>query len=257
MWAAFERRFLANAPLWRDLTDRHRKRKAATPATREHIAALRGICRGQTCYILGTAPSLKERDLSPLNGKPCFSVNGGYDLSVLGLERLFGYVISDGQAFADYESLIDLAKIDHLFIRSERTINRPDLAEKAVIYDAIKKPRAYKGFIQTRLEDGVYTGHTVALDAIQIAAHMGFTKIVLLGIDLKFDPADLHFYRSNQREARHGHAHSVRYAGKMLKSIETARRLLLKEGIELLNGGRRDCLPMLPWIDIDSGKGSL
>ncbi|MBE9603725.1 hypothetical protein IAI18_02545 [Acetobacteraceae bacterium H6797] len=250
--AEFEYRYLAGCPRWRQLTGRHVPRKAFTAPTPERMAALGGVYPGGTCFIIGTAPSLREFDLSRLNGRHCFSVNRGHDLRERGLERLTGYVIADQLAFDDYGALIDISRIDHLFIRS--TVSRiPDaMLEKAVIYEAIRSPRLFRGYLQERAERGLYTGHTVVLDAIQLAAFMGFTRLAVIGVDLDFQPKDLHFYSSSQREVNHSLAHSQRYAGKMAKGMAVAHRLLAQRGVELVNAGRSDRLTMLPYVPFES-----
>ena len=250
--ADFEYRHLAGCPRWRQLTGRHVPRKAFTAPTPERMAALKGVYPGGTCFIIGTAPSLRQLDLSRLNGRHCFSVNRGHDLREQGLERLTGYVIADQLAFDDYGARIDTSRIGHLFIRSTVSRIPPAMLDVAVVYEAIRSPRLFRGYLQEDPVAGLYTGHTVVLDAIQLAAFMGFTRLAVIGVDLEFQSRDLHFYSSSQREVSHSQAHSQRYAGKMAKGMAVAHRLLARRGVELVNAGRSDRLTMLPHVPFES-----
>lgn len=249
--ADVEYRCLARNRLWQSLTGRHRLRPARLPLTPEALARLEGRYAGETCFLIGTAPSLRALDLSRLIGRRSFAVNKGYDLSAHGLPRVTAYAIADQLAMDDYGAAIDPSRMEHLFLRAGLERVPEAVRAGAVVYQALRKPRVHKGFLQADVPAGIYTGHTVMLDAIQLAAWMGFARLALIGVDLDFQPADLHFYASSQREVDHSLAHSRRHTGRMARGMAVARARLAARGVELVNAGRADRLSMLPHIPFE------
>lgn len=212
-----------------------RRQRLATPNL---FMRIKGSCVGQRCFIVGTGPSIRTMDLSPLNGEKVFSVNRAYDLSDLGISSIFGYVISDPAIAGDYVSEIKLAGIEYVFVGSTFPQVPLSGADELFVYDIFDFPKMHEGHFSDDLLRGVYQSHTVIHHAVQIAAYMGFTEIYIVGVDLDFDPEDLHFYRSSRRERDDGIRRSIAHADKMISGFEVAGRHLGSRGVSLFNAGR-------------------
>lgn len=227
-----------------DLVDRIRVQMGCTvllPRKRRidkaAIAKIRGICKGERCFLVGTAPSLVHLDLSKLSDEKVFSVNRGYDLSRFGVDRLFGYVISDPAIIGDYSDEIDVSGVPHVFVSSAVPESPIRGAERAIAFDVVKLPRMTDGFFQHDLTKGLYDAHTVMIHAVQIAAWMGFSEIYVVGVDLSFDPKNLHCYESTERESRDAVRRSMVHAGKMAEGFRIAGQALAQRGVRLANAG--------------------
>jgi len=208
------------------------KVKEATP---EKFLRLRNKYLGERCFLLGTAPSLSELDLSALIGERIFSVNGGIKLIGHPFKSLVGYCVADPIFYRDHKNEIDTASIDHLFISSTVNISEKKHLDSACIFDSCIRPRMHQGMFQFDLTQPTFSSHTVMHHALQILVYMGFRKIYLAGIDLSFGTDEPHFYTSTEREVRDSANRSAVHAHKMLEGFYKANRILSERGIKVVN----------------------
>ena len=149
-------------------------------AARRRLGAHRDAHRGETCVIVGNGPSAAEIDLEALEDTPTFCLNRGY-LLWEGSGRAPTYYVAVNELvieqFAD-----EIAELPYpLFVPwlyRDRFQNAPDAV-----------------FFETRIEDvfitdvrrGIAPGASVTIAALQLAYHMGFAEVLLLGIDHRFE----------------------------------------------------------------------
>ena len=140
---------------------------------RMDLAKFKDIHKGETCVIIGNGPSLKLADIAQLQYKT-FGSNGIYRLPFT----------------PTYYSLVDKEMMDvclplpyyftpqELFIRAEARVlgNNP-------IY-----PIVAAGFSRN-IDNFVIMGGTVTYVLFQLAYYMGFTTLLLLGIDHNYPKA--------------------------------------------------------------------
>ncbi len=148
--------------------------------SRNVLADLRDRHAGERCVIVGNGPSLNRMDLSVLNGETTFGMNRIY----MGLAR-FGftpsyYVSVNNLVCEQYSD--DIAALPGLKFLSWRNRHRfsgnPD-----AIYLRSSAPRQP---FATDAREEIWEGATVTYVALQLAYHMGFSKVVLIGVDHRF-----------------------------------------------------------------------
>lgn len=154
--------------------------------------ALKDSHLGESCFILGTGPSLKTVDFCKLSDKFVFSVNLLYKNPNYPLLKSNVHVFADSVFFKDDVS--DDVKKDleecvlesntRLFmpIYTKEFIKKYNLIDKVNIYAPIKH---YRSDFNEKIDiSGCMTDFgTVIFQCIQIAIYMGFKTIYLLGCD--------------------------------------------------------------------------
>ena len=179
------------APIWRLASEarytfsRAAQWPAATlhPLRRESIrrlAALRDQHSGERCFIIGNGPSLKQTDLTRLRGEITFGMNRFYMLfAELGFSTTYFLSVNNlviEQCAADLRSL-PLTKF--LSWRSRGVIEpAEDLIYLHTTYTGPRFARDARGRL--------WEGATVTYVALQLAFHMGFSQVILIGVDHNF-----------------------------------------------------------------------
>lgn len=148
--------------------------------SRAVLAGLRGRHAGERCIIVGNGPSLNRMDLSVLNGETTFGMNRIY----MGLKR-FGftpsyYVCVNDLVFDQYAG--EIAALPGPKFLSWRNRRRfEDTTDTAFLRSsAPRQPFA------TDVCEEIWEGATVTYVALQLAYHMGFRQVVLIGVDHRF-----------------------------------------------------------------------
>ena len=147
--------------------------------SRDHLRGLANQYAGEQCFIIGNGPSLADTDLGRLRGRHTFALNRGYLL----FDRLGGpstFLVAVNQHVIRQFSgeLVGAGTLTFMSWKSRRHLSRG----------------AHVTFIRRRnrftfAEDvsrGAWEGATVTYLAMQLAFHMGFREVVLLGVDHSF-----------------------------------------------------------------------
>lgn len=149
-------------------------------ASRRHLAALRDRHRGERCFVLGNGPSLNLVDLARLRGHRTFGLNRIYlKFDEIGYQTDYLVCINRHvlrQFAGDFQHLASIrflgAGCSELFDPSERLLLIPTVHSI--------------GFARHPLTRGVHEGGTVTFVALQLAYFMGFSEVVLVGVDHRF-----------------------------------------------------------------------
>ncbi len=183
------------APLWnfaRNTNDAIR-RLPQLPAAYLHpwrresirrLAELKDIHKGKRAFIIGNGPSLKQTDLSKLKNEFTFGMNRIYLLfPELGFTTTYFCSINDLVIEQFHEDILALPIPKFLAWRSHRHFSPqlPITQLPTFIYTSYTGPR----FAKT-VTGRVWEGATVTNLALQLAFHMGFEKIILIGVDHNF-----------------------------------------------------------------------
>lgn len=144
------------------------------------LAALKDIHRGERCFIIGNGPSLKNTDLTRLAHDYTFGLNRIYlAFPEMGFRTSYYLSVNDlviEQCAADIRAL-PMPKF--LSWRSHRLIQpEPNIHFLYTTYQAPKFARDVTG--------RVWEGATVTYTALQLAYHMGFRQVILIGVDHNF-----------------------------------------------------------------------
>ena len=144
------------------------------------IQAYKDRHKGERCFIIGTGPSLKRMDLSLLESEYTFGLNRIY----LAFDRL-------GFSTTYYVSTNDLVirqcadEIRRLpcpkFVSWD---NRDRLGSRS---DMMFLRRVPVPSFSTDIAHGVWEGATVTYVTMQVAYYMGFSRVILVGVDHHFE----------------------------------------------------------------------
>jgi len=141
------------------------------------LAKLKDAHQGERCFILGNGPSLKKTDLSKLRGEKTFGVNRIYLMfPELGFPTSFYLSVNSlviEQCAADIRNL-SIPKF--LSWRSHHLIQ--PTADTVFLHTTYTGP----GFSQDA-RGRLWEGATVTYVALQLAFHMGFEQVILIGVD--------------------------------------------------------------------------
>lgn len=155
---------------------------AISPAGRRSAAQLRGMRNshaGERCVIVGNGPSLKQMDLSGLRSEVTFGLNRGYLL----FQKLgFGttYLVAINVHVVEQFAPEILAESSTVFV-SWHARNSLPRGHRAILIRQAPGPR-----FSTDPARGMWGGATVTFAALQLAYHMGFSEVVLIGVDHSF-----------------------------------------------------------------------
>jgi hypothetical protein len=151
-------------------------------AARARLAALRDAHRGETCAILGNGPSMRGFDPARLDGTLTFCLNRGYLLwEDSGRQPSFFVAVNDLVIDQFHREIAALPCPLFLpWIFRDRFRGVPN----AVFFEIRNDQR----FI-TDARRGVAPCATVTVAALQLAYHMGFETVTLLGVDHRFKTA--------------------------------------------------------------------
>lgn len=147
-----------------------------------NLNRLRGykdLHKGERCFILGNGPSLSRMDLTRLRGEITFGLNRIYLLfETLGFATTYLAVVNK-YVIAQFAGEL-LSQPCPKFMS---WYSREDLGRSGEIL--YLRPGTRERFSRNPLT-GIWEGATVTFVAMQLAYYMGFTTIVLIGVDHSF-----------------------------------------------------------------------
>lgn len=147
------------------------------------LAALKDAHKGQRAFIIGNGPSLKQTDLTKLKNEFTFGLNRIYLMfPQLGFSTTYLVSINDLviEQCAQEMAALELPKF--FAWRSRRhfaTLQPANLP--TFLYTTYTGPR-----FSPDVRGRVWEGATVTNVALQIAFHIGFQKVILIGVDHNF-----------------------------------------------------------------------
>jgi hypothetical protein len=184
---------LMPAPLWSRASHgywwwhnrgRHRLAAALSPrlaASRRALAAMRDRHRGQRCFILGNGPSLAHTDLGLLRGEATFGMNRVYLLfPALGHQTTYYVAVND--------LVIEQCAQDLRSLRGPKFITWRGRSWLRGDPETVFVDTDYTGeeIFTPDVSRRVFEGSTVTFVALQIAFHLGFEDVILVGVDHSF-----------------------------------------------------------------------
>lgn len=187
---------LTPPPLWnlaRGAYDAMLRLPELAPATlhpwrRESIRrldSLRDSHRGERCFILGNGPSLRQTDLTKLRHEFTFGLNRIYLLfAELGFPTTFFVSTNDLVIEQCRDEIMALPIPKFLTWRSRRFFTEEQFHQEeppVFLYTTYTGPRFTR-----RASRRIWEGATVTYVALQLAFHMGFSTVYLVGVDHSF-----------------------------------------------------------------------
>ena len=148
--------------------------------SRKRLAALRDIHKGERCFIIGNGPSLRATDLKKLRNEFTFGLNRIYLLfPELGFTTTYFLSMNDLVIQQCAAEILALPIPKFLAWRSRRFLS--PTGDTNFLYTTYTGPKFARD-VTGRLWEGA----TVTYVALQLAYHMGFEKVFLIGVDHSF-----------------------------------------------------------------------
>lgn len=187
---------------------------------------------GETAYILGCGPSLNIDDVSLLQGRRVIAINDAYRLAPWA-EVLY---------FCD-QKWWDEHKMDVL----DRFVGRMIVTMSNLIH-GVKTLRC-TGDTGLETDPGaVRHGSNSGFQCINLAYHLGATRIVLLGYDMRVNGHKLHWCHRRDMQTADGFQRTL--SNVMLPKFQSIVQPLAEAGVEVINCTPRSALTLWPIRDI-------
>ena len=155
------------SPLWRD--------------SLHQLEAYRDLHTGKRCFVIGNGPSLRQMDLSPLRDEITFGLNRIY-LAFPDWGFTTTYLVSVNDLVLE-QCAEDMKALELPKFVTWRA--RPWLADdpRVIFLDTdFTGDENFSGDATRRL----FEGFTVTYVALQLAFYMGFSEVILIGVDHNF-----------------------------------------------------------------------
>ena len=162
----------------------------------------KGIHKGERCFILATGPSLNKLDLSKIKNEYTIGVNGIYKIAYEINLNYFIYV--SNWYWKNHVEGIRSLQCNRRFLPAglKNELNS-DVSTSWInvlrpkYYTKFGYPLKVPPFFSKQPDDFFVAGGTVIFLALQLAYHLGFKEVVILGLD--------HTYRKNDyKNKKHG-----------------------------------------------------
>jgi hypothetical protein len=148
------------------------------------LSELKDFHKGKRAFIIGNGPSLRQTDLSKLKNECTFGMNRIYLLfPELGFSTTYFCSINDLVIEQFSADILTLPMPKFLAWRSHRHFD-PSLPIPQIptfLYTTYTGPR-----FSPDVRGRVWEGATVTNMALQLAFHMGFEQVILIGVDHNF-----------------------------------------------------------------------
>lgn len=230
---------------------------------RKLLNSLKDKHKGERCFIIGNGPSLKASDLDKLKNSFSFAANFIYKIFTETDWRPSYYSIADLNFINNFEDKIKSISIVQSFcIHSATSLQKtiPDFCSVEAIHEYYYPNMPS---ISTDASKGVYGGGTVTYSNIQLAMHMGFSEIIIIGLDhnysnvkmpngeiIKTDCKKDHFHADNEDKLKHFTGIAELY--RLTLAYEKAREYGDENGIKMLNATRGGKLEVFERVDFDT-----
>jgi hypothetical protein len=148
------------------------------------LAGLRDQYRGQRAFILGNGPSLKNTDLSRLRSEYTFGLNRIYLMfPTLGFRASCLVSVND-LVIEQCRGEMDALPIPRFVSWRARRFYEPARSAEELptfLYTTYDGPKFARNALGR-----LWEGATVTYVALQLAFHMGFSRVILIGVDHDF-----------------------------------------------------------------------
>ncbi len=215
------------------------------------LESYKNLYTNKRCFIIGTGPSLRMEDLDVLydNNEVCFSMNNIFRCFNKTKWRPQYYVVTDYEFIRDGQVLINVPESTkfisdccHVFWEKNQDDSILKFHTQYEMFQG-RKPKFSPNFAQKS-----YLGATVAFACMQLAVHMGFTEIYLLGIDCSYlkDSSGNYFYSQDTKDNQE---HGTDY---MVMAYQSAREYADAHNIKILNATRGGELEVFKRVGFDT-----
>ena len=211
-----------------------------------HLRKYRDLHFGKRCFIVATGPSLTTEDLELIKNEYTIGVNAlCKKFPEMGWKTTY-FVISDAEAYNKLKPFLNEQNISFFGGHSDEIGDKNCIVIPKDIHNNYMWRNSKKVFWKN-IEIAVGNGNTVVLNAIQIAAYMGFKEIYLLGTDCNYRLKSEKLYFVD-----HGIRSSVQYSAgiRMIEDYKAIKRFTDAWGIKVFNATRGGMLEVFERVDL-------
>jgi len=229
-------------------------RKLKRPKHWLKLRKLKGAHRGKRCFILGNGPSLSLDDIRKIKDEVTFSSNRIYLLFDQTDWRPTFYTSEDHRVLEqnsdEISNLVGMTKLIPNAGADLLNLNGGEIIFKLCYPVDVLNPLKDDDFPLFSFDASkmVYWGSTVVYTQMQLAAHMGFTEIYLIGVDHSYVvPKEKDGYMCiSEGEQNHFHPDYRKPGEKwnppmldvLFRSYSRAREICETRGVKIYNATR-------------------
>ncbi|MGI6259868.1 MAG: 6-hydroxymethylpterin diphosphokinase MptE-like protein [Anaerolineaceae bacterium] len=148
--------------------------------SRRKLAALKDTHKGERCFVIGNGPSLKNTDLSKLSNDFTIGMNRIFlAADELGFSPDILVCVNDLVVEQSVEEFNNLKMPKFFSWRARKWLNMDSYTH--FLYTTYTSPR-----FTTDIGGRVWEGATVTNVCLQLAYHLGFSEVILIGVDHSF-----------------------------------------------------------------------
>ncbi len=149
--------------------------------SRKNLPTYKNLHKDQRCFIIGNGPSLKEMDLSRLRNEITFGMNRFYlAYSDLGFPATYYVSVNDLVIEQCASDIQQLKQPRFVSWRGGRQWLKPE-KDLHFLYTTYTEP-----IFATDIRNRLWESATVTFVTMQIAFYMGFSEVILIGVDHNF-----------------------------------------------------------------------
>lgn len=221
------------------------------------LAKLRGAYKGQTLFLVGSGPSLKNMDLALLDGVTFMTVNNGARL--FAGRRIPMHAVSDIACYEQFGDDIERADIALRFYRSRFRATAPWRANghpESTVFVPYRKGGVLKRGFQPRADKGLGNDASVLVFAAQLAYHLGFDTVNVMGCDLDYSAPNVYAYAMSDTDRAHEASAEVQDRRRAMVNANAefaeVRRHFDADGRRIVNcgvGGKLETLERVSFAD--------
>lgn len=236
----------------------------------KYMARIHNSHLGESCFVIGNGPSLASKDLDILqkNKIDTFAVNRIFKIFPQTDWRPTYYVSTDHVLVRDILDEVNKLPVKDKFIPLQNKYYHNIIVDKAHYFfrNDIRDNDQPGGFSLDCTEQVNMRG-TVTIACIQLAAHMGYRYIYLLGVDHNFDKVITengevvidpsvknYFCEGYDDDVANEVVHDL---GNTTRSYIDVERFYSKNGVEILNATRKTKLRVFRTITFEEAIGQI
>lgn len=236
------------------------KERRANIEETERLKSLKGIHKGERCFIIGTGPSLKIMDLETLKNEYTFAPNRIYELMDVTDWHPTYYMCQDHTIITTFTDKIKMINSELCFLPINYKNNFKDSRYRFFV---LREKQYYPGdaLFSKDVSKFIGQGYTVTYGAIQMAIYMGFSEIYLLGIDHNYNIIRDAKGRPVKKEDGAGNypqgmvnymdMNNLPRIEESTIAYETAEKVSRKMGVRIYNATRGGKLEAFERVDFD------
>jgi hypothetical protein len=164
---------------------RHVLAKMVDPSWREsqkRVGAYRNLHRGKRCFVIGNGPSLRQTDLSKLTNEYTIGLNRIYlAFAEMGFSTTYLVTVNTLVLEQCVEDFTNLTLPRFFTWRARKWFSNHDAQDPNLMF--LDTDYTGEENFSADATRRLYEGNTVTYVAMQLAFYMGFTEVILIGVD--------------------------------------------------------------------------